>query len=315
MLKLLPTFIFIVYSQVSISQFEKWSQLDTADKNEVLEISKTIIESLNENNFAKCASYLDPNELCLNGGLWSPTETFIDMFNSLIKDKEFFDSTKSSYIFDDFQNKVELQSIPRNVFRVFDNSDIIVTGKYHVPKDKAEYDFYLIFENNNDKWIVSTVYLSDVKLIDKTSASEYNNHRKEILDSLGLTLMVPKNFSKLIMLDSFPSFILPGVSQRDAIIQIITTDLKAPYDFMTKKYVELVVLKNFSNPYYTISYLPNGIKFDYSLVNSEDGINNKGITIGLEKNGKLILIQFYSYETTYNEIWKEIDLMLRNIQI
>lgn len=305
----------LLIAKIVEAQQERWSNLEYADKIEALSISNEIIKGLNDKTFSAIVPYLYSNEICLNGGMWSPTEEFTEMIESLINKKIFYDSTLTAYTFDDFQNDPELQAIPRNVFRVFSNRKIIVTGRYNVQHDKADYDFYLIFGNYQNKWLMSAIYLSDVKLIDKTSANSLANHRKETIDSLGLTLMVPEDFSGLVLQDSYPSFILKGETPRDAIIQIISTDLRAPYDFMTKKYVELVVLKIYPNSNYTIKYLSNGIMFDYFVVNPDDNMASKGITIGVENNGKLIIIQYYSFEETHSRIWRDIDLMIRTIEI
>jgi len=58
---------------------------------------------------------------------------------------------------------------------------------------------------------------------------------------------------------------------------------------------------------------PMGFILEY-LIEDENGIENQGISIGLKNNETVVFIQIFSFKETYDKIWQDIDLMIRNIK-
>ena len=65
--------------------------------------------------------------------------------------------------------------------------------------------------------------------------------------------------------------------------------------------------------YLFVRYIPTGILYEYEVVDP-GGTKNKGITVGIEKGTKVILIQYYSFIDVYKQIKKQVDYSLANIK-
>jgi hypothetical protein len=136
--------------------------------------------------------------------------------------------------------------------------------------------------------------------------------RTEKISGLGIQIPIPKTFTRPQAINNQTIFYYEGESGRDAAIQIMSDQLKAKIYYYTYKFVEHNN-QQFKMSNLFVRYIPAGILYEYEVLDPE-GKKNKGITVGFEKSGEVILIQYYSFIDVYNQIKKQVDYMLANIQ-
>jgi hypothetical protein len=135
--------------------------------------------------------------------------------------------------------------------------------------------------------------------------------RIEKIPEAGIGLPVPEDFSKPERAEGQVIFSLRDKTERDAVFQVLVDELKAKVHYYTYKFVE------FSNQQYDLSdlvvrYLPDGILFEY-IVTDLAGVRNKGITLGMQNQGKMIIIQFYAFQDVYQKLEKQIMHVFNHI--
>jgi hypothetical protein len=296
----------------SFTQELKFSPFSEIEKNIAYNVSLEIIAILNEKDLSNLDIFLSGTETNFNGEIWFKHEEFINFLKPLVKQKEFSVDTIVIYTFDDVINSNIKEEISKKLSRTFTNEDLLVTGKYIDLKDKARYDLNMVLEFVNNSLKISSIHLSDAKLIIK-SKEENENFRTEIIENFNLEILIPKQFSEKQVENNMITFTLEGETPRDAVIHIVKNELKAPVEYMTYKWAEYIALDKYKSSGFVARLHPLGIIYEYYVLD-ENNIKSKGITIGIEKNKEIILIQFFSFAETYDNIWREIDYMIRKIK-
>jgi len=312
-MKILLLFLMSFISLVAFPQDIALSSFNETDRAEALEISYEIISILNKNAVDNLDKFLSGTETNINGQLWLDQNDFKGMLSSITKNKAYAKDTLISYTIDEALNSEQKQEISEKLSRVFSNNHMLISGKYTDLKDSAHYDFYLILGRINNNWKLESVYLSDVKFVMK-NVETLPNHRIENLEEFGLEIPIPDMFAEKQRENDMITYTLAGGTPRDAIIQIFSAEKKAPIELLTYKWAEHIALNKYRSSNFTAKLHPDGIVYEYLLVD-QNGNENKGISVGLEKKNKVIIIQYFSFSETYHEIWVDIDLMIRKLKI
>ena len=312
-MKTITLFLLSFLSFVSFSQELALSPFNETEREEALEISYEIISILNDKTVDNLDKYLSGTETNINGQLWLKHNNFKGMLSSVIKHKTYFKDTLISYTFDEVINSEKKKEISEKLNRTFSSNNMLISGKYIDLKDSARYDFNLVLGKFNNYWKLTSIHLSDVKLVMENSEN-LPNHRIENLEEFGLEIPIPNKFSERKLENDMITFTLAGETPRDAAIQIFAGEKKAPIELFTYKWAEYIALSKFSSSNFIAKLHPNGIIYEYFLID-QDGNENKGISVGLEKENKVIIIQYFSFSKTYDEIWIDIDLMIRKLKI
>ena len=292
-MKTITLFLLILISFVSFSQELVLSPFNETDRKEATEISYEIISVLNDKTVDNLDKYLSGTETNINGQLWLKHNNFKGMLSSVIKHRTYFKDTLISYTFDEVINSEKKKEISKILNRTFSSNNMLISGKYIDLKDSARYDFNLVLGKFNNYWKLTSIHLSDVKLVMEND-EKLPNHRIENLEEFGLEIPIPNKFSEKQIENDMVTFTLPGETPRDAVIQIFSGEKKAPIEFFTYKWAEYTALSKYSTSNFFAKLHPNGIIYEYFLID-QDGNENKGISVGLEKENKVIFIQFYSF--------------------
>jgi hypothetical protein len=252
-------------------------------------------------------------ETNIQGEIWMQNSEFKGMFESIVKGKYFNTEELEAYTFDDILQSPKRIFVSQKLYRVFSDINILVTGTYKDKNEESENDISVVFGWFHDSWRITSVYLSDLNLVVKNTPS-LDEFTKETLDDFNISLPVPNYFTDRVVENGMVSFFLKGDTPRDAIIQAISGELKAPIEVMTYKWAEYVAFSRYTTISIRTRFHPMGIIYKYLIVD-ENGNENQGITLGIEDNNSVVFIQFFSFKSTYDKIWQDIDLMIRNIEM
>jgi hypothetical protein len=305
----------IIFSLLAInvhSQVEKISSFGDHEKREVVQITQELLRALNDEEPVDYHSYLTSKETNIQGEIWLQNSEFIKMFQSLIKGKSFDSKELVAYTFDDILLSPKRTVVSQKLFRVFSDISILVSGKYKDQKDDSIYDINIIFGRFHNSWRITSIHLSDLNLVVKNTPG-LEQFTVESIDEFNISIPVPKSFSDRVVENGMVSFFLEGDTPRDAIIQTISGELKAPIEVMTFKWAEYVAFSRYTTTSISARFHPLGFIYEYIMID-ENGNENKGITLGIEDNDSVVFIQFFSFKSTYDEIWQDIDMMIRNIE-
>jgi hypothetical protein len=196
------------------------------------------------------------------------------------------------------------------VYDVFDNHSVLV----QLPGNGAGafQDCILVIRKaRDDSWIITGVE----GLIDAENFAlnvDKNSYRVERIANEGIRIPIPKVFTQPDIINNQTIFYYEGLSGRDAAFQIMTDDLKAKDYYYTFKFVEHNN-QQFKMSNLTVRYIPKGILYEYEVVDPGGSVN-KGITVGIAKGGKIILIQYYSFLEVYQKMKDQVEYTLANIQ-
>ena len=138
--------------------------------------------------------------------------------------------------------------------------------------------------------------------------------REENISDIGILIPIPKEFDRSDNINGQTIYYYEGKSGRDAAFQIMMDDLKAKIYYYTYKFVEHNN-QQFKMSNLVVKYIPAGIKYEYEVVDPSSGSSNKGITVGIERSGKVVLIQYYSFLNVYKRIKPKVDYTLSNIKL
>jgi len=294
-------------------QMQEFSPFEDDDKIEVLNKSIEFIKMINEEKFDDIESYLTQKETNIQGDIWLQNPEFIKMFGSLVKGKSFETENMEVYNFDDIINSPLKLFVSNNLYRVFSDINVLIRGNY-TDRENSTFDYSLVFGKFNSSWKITSIHLSDVNLIIKNSPNILDEFRIENITNMNISFPVPNYFSDRIIEDKMVSFILEGETPRDAIIQVVSGELKAPIEVMTYKWADYIAFSRYNTHSVRTKLHPLGTIIEYVL-EDENGDVNQGITIGIENNDSLIIMQIFSFKDIYHKIWQDIDLMIRNIEI
>jgi hypothetical protein len=178
--------------------------------------------------------------------------------------------------------------------------------------DRSIQDYILVVRKKRDStWEITGV--EGILVLESFEDSiDKNSFRIEKISREGIQIPIPKTFTKPQYINNQTLFYFEGKSGRDAVIQVMSDQLKAKIYYYTYKFVEHNN-QQFKMSNLFVRYIPAGILYEYSVVDP-DGKINKGITVGIEKGSKVILIQYYSFIDVYSKNKKQIDYTLSNIK-
>jgi hypothetical protein len=202
----------------------------------------------------------------------------------------------TAFQFDDFLERYEQNEILKNIYPVFDNHSVLVKIEYQYNRYWKE--VIMVMRKLADQWSIVGLYGFELPIESQSEQSGlYDNFRMEKIPEAGILFPVPADFSKADRSENQINFYLEDETKRDAVFQILV-DVSGPkVYYYTYKFVE------FANQQYdlsglTVRYLPYGILFEYDVSDSF-GVKNKGVTVGMESDDHLVVIQFYAFYDIY----------------
>ena len=287
-----------------------WSDMTPEDKEQALQISNQFFRYPENSNYDEIGHLLNDNEIFVGNGFWLGKKAFIDEIKSKGNPEQFSGLRSSAYTFDEFLNDHINNPLINRIFEVFDNHSILI----HTGADNAGriLDCVMIIRKKRDSsWEITGVE-GIISLEDSQASIDKSLFRVEKIPDGGIQIPIPKAFTKPQQINNQTIFYFEGKSGRDAVFQIMSDQLKAKIYYYTYKFVEHNN-QQFKMSNLFVRYIPAGILYEYEVVDPE-GLKNKGITVGIEKAGKVILIQYYSFIDVYQQIKKQVDYSLANIQ-
>ena len=298
---LIVSTLLIIGSLNAVCQDSKWSMLPDNSKKKADKTVTGFMKAINQN--ADLTTFFTGNEVNYAGQIWMPLEQYTQFIKSILPTK--IDSAKFEfYDFDDVDSSQSIKVKAHELSRVFNNFSILALGTI----------------NNKEVTIILQPVNSDIKIYSITIGGiglQINEQKSDLgFDSIPIIKMaiaIPPDFNGPIKEKEMISYALSGETERDAIIQIMSLQKKAPIKLICEQWVNYITT-DYKRSDFEISYFLNGYKFDYEIVDQNNNIN-KGITVGLENNGYSIILQYFGFKTTYNNHWKQIDEMIRNLKL
>lgn len=313
--KLTTFFLTILISTSLFSQQTEifWSPFGDKEKKEALMVADKFLRSYLDSDFQSIQDFIPSNEVNFGGNIWLPTQQFLQMVQQLRGKTQLEIGEISAYTMNDTEENPDIKEETLRIYRMFSNLSVFVTAEIIDKEKDTKKTIYLNLNlNDRKKWIISSFLDPTIGLADNSSFPK-EKFRTENFDSLNFEILIPKNFSNGQRNGSQITYVLAGVTQRDAAIQVDNFVLKAPVDILSYNWVNYVVNK-YEHSDIMIKYLPYGYKYEYT-VKDQDGQISKGITVAFESKGRFVYIQYFSFMDTYNEIWTDIDLMIRKLKI
>jgi hypothetical protein len=282
------------------------------DKEQAINIADQFRE------FVQSAKMNDLKELIATDNIYTGNGQWIDYgevklkLESIINSVDFSISESYAYTFDEFLDDHTSNIMISKCYEVFDNHSVLVA--FNFKKDGNNQDCLLsIKKNRNSSWeiqgIIGLFSIGNSNL----NVDQALFHEEKISDA-GIIIPVPKEFNKSDYINGQTIFYYEGKSGRDAAFQIMVDELKAKIYYYTFKFVEHNN-QQFKMSNLVVKYIPAGIKYEYEVIDPGSGISNKGITVGIERSGKVVLIQYYSFLNVYKKMKSKIDYTLMNVKL
>jgi len=288
-----------------------WSEMSREDVMNAIEACKSITNLLMRNEYTSISTYLADDIIYAGGNSWMDREVFKEKIISLTNDEIFKNTRFTGYQFDDFLDQYEGNDLIGRIYPVFDNHSVLVRMDYQ--SDGSYQNTLFVFKKIDNQMILVGLDGFDISKSNSLKNNiSGNDYRMEKISQAGITLPVPKDFSGPDKSENQIIFYLKGETDRDAVFQVLIDELKTKIHYYTYKFVE------FSNQQYdlsdlTVRYFPYGIIFEYVVIDSY-GTKNKGITVGMSGNDRMIIIQFYAFYDIYQKRKEEINLALTGIK-
>lgn len=284
-------FLFILIRTASAQKIF-WSDLTREDVQEAIEESRLFFNYLENRRIEAVANYIIEDSVYVGAGSWFTRDLFMDMIKERVEEIALQNIQLTGYRFDDFLEQYDHNEILDKVYPVFDNHSVLIRLNYQYHRIMEQ--VIMVMKKDNDHWYITGFH--GFGLFPETPAEEdfsLKEYRMEKIAEAGIVLPVPSDFSEADRSDNQINFYLQGETDRDAVFQVLIDEIKAKVYYYTYKFVE------FSNQQYELSdlivkYLPFGILFEYTVTDSY-GTKNKGITVGMKSNNKMVLIQFYAF--------------------
>lgn len=310
-LVIILTFL-LVCSQI-FAQKIYWSDFTPEDKKKALDISSQFYSYIANSQTDNLLKNLSPNNIYIGEDSWIKTNDFADEIFSHKKDGDFNDLKMEGFIFEDFLNSYSENRVIKEVYKVFDNHSVVVSVTYMV-QGKIKENLLILKRKRDGYWqITGLIGLLDAKKYRSTESDLSSKMKVEKVTSFGVKMPVPRNFIGPEIINDQTFFFFEGNSGRDAVFQIMTDQLTSKLYLYTYKFVEHNN-QQFKMSNLVVRYVPAGILIEYEVVDPY-GSKNKGITIGMEKNGQVILIQYYSFIDVYSKINKLVKYTFNHIKL
>jgi hypothetical protein len=300
---------FIVQPVLAQKMF--WNDMTIDDKEHAIEIADQFREFVQSSDSKNLQKLISDDMIYTGNGQWVNYDDVNLELEKLSNSIDFSMSESYAYTFDEFLDNHTSNLLIGRCYDVFDNHSILVV--FNFEKDgKIEDCLLSIKKNRNSTWEIQGV----IGLFSKTDSGkkdETDMFREERISDIGILIPVPLEFDKSDHINGQTIFYYEGKSGRDAAIQVMMDDLKAKIYYYTYKFVEHNN-QQFRMSNLVVKYVPAGIKYEYEVIDPSTGTSNKGITVGIERSGKVVLIQYYSFLNVYEDIKSRVDYTFSNIK-
>lgn len=301
MRKILTLCFLLLITHYIFAQEIKLSALPDNSKKEAEKVVSKFIKAIKGNN--DLTPFITSNEANYGGAIWMPTDEFIRFLKPILP-SPIKNSSFKYYTFDEVEQDSLVKNKAIKLNRVYNNFSIFALGTINEKKVS------LILQPNEDKLKIYSLNIAEVGLAQKNIQ---NIVQTDTLKDINIALKIPNGFSKTEEQNGQVTYIMRGETPRDAAIQIMYFEKRAPINIISYKWVEHIT-SSYRKSEYEISYLPNGYIYKYELIDQDDNLN-KGISVGIENSEYSILIQYFAFKNVYNTHWFDIDQMIRNIKI
>ncbi len=289
-----------------------WNDMTADDKEYAIEIADKFKEYVHSANIEDLRKLIFEGIVYTGNGEWINHEDVYPELKKLSNSVDFSTSDSFAYTFDEFLDNHTNNILIGRCYDVFDNHSVLVV--FNFEKDgKIEECLLSIRKKRNSTWKIHGI----IGLLSNTNSRmnvDTNLFREEKISDIGISIPVPKEFDKSDHINGQTIYYYEGKSGRDAAIQVMTDDLKAKIYYYTYKFVEHNN-QQFKMSNLVVKYVPAGIKYEYEVIDPSTGTSNKGITVGMERAGKVVLIQYYSFLNVYKKIKSRVDYTLSNVNL
>ncbi len=308
------TVIFLIsfFLQDGMAQKMFWNDMTVDDKEYAIEISNRFKDDVQSANIESLSKSIADGMVYTGNGQWINHKDVYPEIKKLSNSIDFSSSESFAYTFDEFLDNHTNNKLISRCYEVFDNHSVLVVFNFE-KNGKIDECLLSIRKNKNMTWEITGI----IGLISNTGARmnvDTNLFREEKISDIGILIPIPQEFDKSDHLNGQTIFYYEGKSGRDAAIQIMMDDLKAKIYYYTYKFVEHNN-QQFKMSNLVVKYVPAGIKYEYEVVDPSTGTSNKGITVGMERSGKVVLVQYYSFLSVYKKIKSRLDYTLSNIKL
>jgi hypothetical protein len=287
-----------------------WNDMTADDKEYAIDIANKFKEYVHSANNEDLKKLVSEGKIYTGDGQWIDHEDVYSELKKLSNSADFSISESFAYTFDEFLDNHTNNILIGRCYEVFDNHSVLVV--FNFEKDgKIEECLLSIRKNRNSTWKIHGI----IGLISNSSDSmnvDTNLFREEKISDIGISILIPREFDKSDHLNGQTIYYYEGKSGRDAAIQVMMDDLKAKIYYYTYKFVEHNN-QQFKMSNLVVKYVPAGIKYEYEVIDPSTGTSNKGITVGMERSGKVVLIQYYSFLNVYKKLKSRVDYTLSNV--
>jgi len=268
------------------------------DKEQAIKHADQFRELIKSANMNDLKEMIATDKIYTGNGQWIDYGEVKLKLESITNSVDFSVSESSAYTFDEFLDDHTNNIMISKCYEVFDNHSILVA--FNFKKDRQNEDCLLsIKKNRNSTWEIQGIIGLFSMGYPNLNVDKALFYEEKISDA-GIIIPVPKEFNKSDYINGQTIFYYEGKSGRDAAFQIMVDELKAKIYYYTFKFVEHNN-QQFKMSNLVVKYIPAGIKYEYEVIDPGSGISNKGITVGIERSGKVVLIQYYSFLNVYKK--------------
>ena len=275
-----------------------WSELTREDVLQAIETGQSFFKVLEAGQRDSLKNYIREDSIFVGAQSWISGDLFLDMAIERVQAISLQNIQLTGYRFDDFLEQYDQNEMLDKVYPVFDNHSVLIRLNYQFNRNMEQ--ALLVMKKIGIEWSVTGFH--GFGLFPKTPPEQELSRREfrmEKIAEAGIVIPIPADFSEADRSDNQVNFYLKGETERDAVFQVLIDELKAKVYYYTYKFVE------FSNQQYELSdlvvrYLPFGILFEYTVMDTF-GSKNKGITVGLKSENKMVIIQLYAFYDVFQE--------------
>jgi hypothetical protein len=289
-----------------------WNDMTIDDKEHAINIAEKFRELVQSANIEDLRMLISEGKVYTGNGQWISHEDVNSELKKISNSIDFSISESFAYTFDEFLDNHTNNLLIGRCYEVFDNHSVLVVFNFQ-KNGKIDDCLLSIRKNRNLTWEIQGI----IGLFSKTNSGVNVNtdlFREEKIADIGISISIPKEFDKSDHINGQTIYYYEGKSGRDAAFQIMMDDLKAKIYYYTYKFVEHNN-QQFKMSNLIVKYIPAGIKYEYEVIDPSTGISNKGITVGMEKSSKVVLIQYYSFLNVYKKIKSRVDYTLSNVTL
>lgn len=286
-----------------------WSDMTEVDKSDAEGIGLQFVKYYLNSDFEEIGAILYGNLVNVGGNRWLQRNALIEELRKSHKRISLQENGLNAYNFDEFLDNFIGNELILRSHEVFDNHSVLV--KVVGRESGKPVDCLLVIRRDrSSSWgIIGIMGLTTAgKQIKKIDSHDF---RIEKFPKEGIQMPVPNSFAGPEIIDNQSIFFYEGNSGRDAVIQVMSDQLQAKIHYYTFKFVEHSN-QQFKMSDLTVRYLPSGIMYEYEVVDPS-GVRNKGITVGVENNGKAVLVQVYALIEAFGKIEEKVYYSLENI--